>query len=66
MKEFNGVLGFTYLYVFLEETLSCSHKQHTAEVSTVILSMSLNYTVVAISKADFSPPPPHSIFILNF
>jgi len=48
MKEFNGVLGFTHLHMFVEETLSCSHKRQAADVSSVILSMSLNYTVVAI------------------
>ena len=48
MKEFNGVLGFTYLHMFLEKTLSCSYKQQAAGVCSVILSMSLNYTVVAI------------------
>ena len=36
MKEFNGVLGFTYLHMFLEKTLSCSHKQQAAGVCSVI------------------------------
>jgi hypothetical protein len=48
MKEFNGVLGFTYLNMFLEKALSFSRKQQAPDVSSGILSMSLNYTVVAI------------------
>ena len=31
-----------YLHMFLEKTLPCSHKQQTADISSVILSMSLN------------------------